>query len=458
MAETTLKFLGAAETVTGSRNLVDHDGRRVLVDCGMFQGWKRLRLRNWERLPFGARSVDAVVLTHAHIDHSGFVPRLRRLGYEGPVYCTPGTRDLLEILWPDAAHLQEEQAKHANRFGWTQHQPAAPLYEQADAQAALRQLKVVEFGAEFSLGHGFRAQFRRAGHILGASSVLLHAGGHRILFSGDLGRYHDPIMHPPAAVPAADFVVVESTYGDRAHAEEDVKDQLASVVARTVARKGTLVIPAFAVGRSQHILHLLAELQLEGRCPDVPIYLDSPMAINATEVFARHATSDRDHRLDPEACRRMCEVATYSRTAEQSKAIDRRSGPMIVISASGMATGGRILHHLVRFLPEAKNTVFFVGFQAAGTRGRTLLDGGDEVKIHGGYVKARAEIVKVDALSAHADYLEVLEWLASGRLQPRRVFVNHGEPAAADAMRRRIVDRFGWDAITPDDGSTFRLE
>jgi metallo-beta-lactamase family protein len=359
------------------------------------------------------------------------------------------------LLLPDSGHLQEEQARHANTGGYSRHHPALPLYTRDDAEACLGRLVAVDFHAELSPAPSFRARFDRAGHILGAASLALDVAGHRLGFSGDVGRPDDPLMLPPEPLAACDTLVIESTYGDRRHPREDVAEIVAQAVRTTVQRGGTVVVPAFAVGRAQHLLYLLAELTRKNRIPAVPIYLDSPMAIDATEVFVRHPD---DHRLSRAECERVFGIAHYTRSSEESKAIDQGDEPKIVLSASGMATGGRVLHHLRRFLPDAKNTVVLVGYQVAGTRGCSLRDGADEVKIHGQYVPVRAKVVDVESLSAHADYAELLDWLGPAALAPRRVFVTHGEPASADAMRRRLADRFGWTAITPPDGATFALE
>ncbi len=450
-----LSFLGAAGTVTGSKYLVQTADRKVLVDCGLFQGLKALRLRNWGPPPLPPRELDAVVLTHAHIDHSGYLPLLCKRGYHGPVYCTEGTRDLLRILLPDSGYLQEEEARHANRWGWSRHADAVPLYTKADAERCLAQLKVVAYGESFTVAPGLEGCLSRAGHIVGSACVRLSDGQRSVAFTGDVGRPHDPIMRPPAPLPQADYLVVESTYGDRRHPETDVLDELEAVLLRTFARGGALLVPAFAVGRTQHLLHLIATLFEQGRVAPVPVFLDSPMAIAATKVFFAHGD---DERLTPAQCQAMDELSTFSRTPEESKAIDRRAGPMVIISASGMATGGRVLHHLKRFLPGKDNTVLLVGFQAAGTRGRTLADGGDELKIHGSYVPVRAEICKIQTLSAHADWVELTEWLATSGLAPRHVFVTHGEPAASDALRRRLEERFGWRVEVPFDGQVVELD
>lgn len=450
----TIQFLGATDTVTGSRYLVESDGATILVDCGLFQGPKRLRERNWAVPTFDVLSLDAVVLTHAHIDHTGYLPRLCKAGFKGRIFCTRGTRDLLQLLLPDSGYLQEEQARHASKWNYAKHQPALPLYTRDDAERSLEQLVTVKFHERFEPARGMAASYTRAGHIVGSGCLALSVGGTSITFSGDVGRPSDPLMEPPESLAQTDYLVVESTYGDRRHSSQNIEDALAKVIVDTIEKRGVVVVPAFAVGRAQHLLHIIARLRDEKRIPECPVFLDSPMAIDATEIFRHHR---EDHRLSEAEVTRMCAIARYTQTSDDSKAIDRSSGPMIVISASGMVTGGRVLHHLQRFLPDARTTVLFVGYQAAGTRGRSLIDGATEIKLLGQYVPVKATIVQLDGLSAHGDYAEIIAWLRASKLSPRRVFVTHGEPSAADAMRRRLHEAFSWDAVVPEANATFEL-
>ncbi|HEY5938812.1 MAG TPA: MBL fold metallo-hydrolase [Kofleriaceae bacterium] len=450
-----ITFHGATDTVTGSRYVVETGGARLLVDCGLFQGPKKLRQRNWDDPGFDPKSIDAVILTHAHIDHSGYLPRFCKAGFRGRVFCTDGTRDLLRILLPDSGHLQEEEARLANRHGYARHKPALPLYTRADAEACLEQIAPVGFHEQFAPAAGVTGSFTRAGHIVGSGCLHLQLGATSITFTGDVGRPVDPVMKPPEPLPATDYLVVESTYGDRRHPVGDLSEEIAKIVNETVERRGAIIVPAFAVGRAQHLLHLLAVLKAARRIPPIPVFLDSPMAIDATGLFCHHKV---DHGLSDAACTLMCKLPQYTHTPDESKEIDRRTDPMIVISASGMATGGRVLHHLKRFLPDQRNTVLLVGYQSAGTRGRSLADGADELKIHGQYVAVRARVVQLQGLSAHADYREMLDWLAASKLAPRRVFVTHGEPSAADAFRRRLADELGWNAVVPSLRETGVLE
>ncbi len=443
-----LGFYGATETVTGSKFLIEHERRRVLVDCGLFQGYKQLRRRNWAPLPFSARHLDAVILTHAHIDHSGALPLLTRSGFGGRIHATAGTRALCEILLPDSARIHEADAAYANRKGFSRHHPALPLYTERDAKDALARFEVHKFGQPFApTPGGITASFLRAGHILGAASVFMQIDGQSLLLSGDLGRPDDPLIREPAPRQSSDYLVLEGTYGDRHHDRADPAEALAEVVNRTAARGGTLLIPAFSVGRTQSLLLLLDQLRRAGRIPALPIYLDSPMAISATELYRKHAYS---HRLDAEGCARMCGVAEYVREVEDSKALDRRDDPIILISASGMATGGRVVHHLRRFVGDPRATVLFAGFQAGGTRGAKLIAGADRVRIHGEWFEVRAEVACLDMLSAHADQDELIAWLRSCERAPRRTFIVHAELEAAEALRVRIEDELGWTVEVPE--------
>ena len=439
-------FHGAAGTVTGSRFVVETGGLQVLVDCGLFQGYKALRLRNWSPPPFSPARLDAVVLTHAHIDHSGYLPVLVREGFRGPVYCTEATMELCSILLPDSGRLQEADAAFAARHGFSKHRPPRPLYTEADARASLRNFRPVHTNATVDLGKGVTARWSEVGHILGACAVTLQGPDRSICFSGDVGRDDDPLMSPPAPRPTSDLLVVESTYGNRKHVESDPEAQIGEVIRRTIGRGGTVVIPSFAVGRAQLVLLLIHRLRQAGKIPDVPVWLDSPMATSATELYARHTNL---HRLDAATCKAALGGARYAHTPDESKALDAGDDPKILISASGMATGGRVVHHLRRFAPDEKHTILFAGFQAGGTRGAAMVAGAEEIKIHGGYVPVRAEVRQLDALSAHADSDQLLDWLRSNEQAPREVFVVHGEPEASDALRHRIEEELGWRSTVP---------
>lgn len=441
-----IDFLGGTGTVTGSKYLLAHEGRRLLIDCGLFQGLKQLRLRNWDPLPVDPASIDAVLLTHAHIDHSGFVPRLVRLGFKGRIYCSQATRELCELLLPDSGRLQEEDADYANRHGHSKHQPALALYTEQDARTALRRFEAIPFNEECSPWPGWSWRLRRAGHILGAASVRVGWKSSSLLFSGDLGRGNDLLMRPPEAPEPADYVVVESTYGNRKHPDSDTLTELAGAINRTAARGGVVLIPAFAVGRAQTLLYCLQLLKQARRIPDMPVYLNSPMAAHATRIYSRHL---EEHRLRAEQCATMSRKTVVVNTIEESRRLNALEFPSIIVSASGMATGGRVLHHLKAYAPDARNTILFAGFQAAGTRGAAMIAGADTVKIHGAYIPVRAEVASLETLSAHADRDELLAWLG-GLQAPRQVFVTHGEPVAADALRLAIQERHGWPCTVPD--------
>ena len=442
-----LTFLGAVGTVTGSKYLLNTGDRRILIDCGLFQGFKQLRRRNWAPLPVDLKSIDAVLLTHAHVDHSGYLPALVRDGYSGPIYATPPTCELCDVLLHDSGHLMEREAEQANRYGYSKHKPAVPLYTEEDAELALEQFRAQEFEEDLRLGDDLRARFLPAGHILGASMIEVFTPNAKILFSGDLGRPGSATMVDPTPVKQADFLVVESTYGNRLHDKADAEERIAEIVNKVAQRGGTVLIPSFAVGRSQMLLYHISRLKKEGRIPDLPVYLDSPMAIDASELFWKYR---KDHRLTEEESRETCQVATYVRSPEESKRLDENIVPKIIVSASGMATGGRILHHLKRYLPDRRNFVLFAGFQAGGTRGRALVTGAQKVKIHGSYHAVRADVDNLDMLSAHADADEILGWLKNFETPPRMTFITHGEPEASDALRLRIEEELGWECTVPE--------
>ncbi len=454
MPKVSLTFLGGVGTVTGSRHLLREGGRSILVDCGLFQGLKMLRLKNWSAFPVDPATIDTVVLTHAHLDHSGYLPKLVREGFGGRIVCSAATADLCELLLLDSAKIQEGDAEFANRHGFSKHKPALPLYGKQDALRALRQFTALEFRQPSELGHDANLVFHCAGHILGAAIAELRWGGQTIVFSGDLGRYDDSLMHDPAPVAQADYLVVESTYGDRLHPALAPADALLEVISRTAARGGTVIIPAFAVGRAQELLYLVWQLKVAGRLPLTPIYLDSPMAINASGMLKRHPL---DHRLSPDVCEAAMASATYVQGVEESKALSQNEMPKVIISASGMATGGRVLHHIKTYGPDPKNTLLFAGYQAAGTRGDALLNGAREIKIHGGWVPVRAQIETLSMLSAHADANEILRWLSGFRRPPKKTFIVHGEGRASAALHERIEKELGWDCEVPAEGDEWVL-
>ena len=453
----TLQFLGAAGTVTGSKYLIETRGSRVLIDCGLFQGYKELRQRNWNVLPVNAASIAYVLLTHAHIDHSGYLPRLSRDGFRGPVYATSATADLLKVLLPDSARLQEEDAEYANRKGYSKHKPAEPLYTEKDANTALKQLRKISYEESVTLNKFISARFLPAGHILGSSFIDVRISEPntppiKVVFSGDLGRYDEPILNDPAQESDADYLLVESTYGNRLHDHANPKDRLSEIITATAARGGRIIIPAFAVGRTQLLVYYIRELEDEGRIPVLPVAVDSPMAVSATRLYSKHH-EDHDfdmHRIEnlqrnPLATRNFSLVHDRS----GSKALTTQKGPAIIISASGMATGGRVLHHLAAWLPDSASTVLLVGYQAGGTRGRRLQDGEKLIRIHGEMVPVHAHIESLSSLSAHADAGEIMRWLSEFTRAPRTTFIVHGEPDSAEALRARITSELGWNAVIP---------
>jgi metallo-beta-lactamase family protein len=448
---TKLTFLGAARTVTGSKYLLEVRGRKLLVDCGLFQGLKELRLRNWQPLPIDPSELATVVLTHAHLDHTGYLPRLVADGYRGRVFCTPGTSDLCKLVLPDSARLQEEDAREANRHGYSKHHPALPLYRESDAFRALSQLQPFGFNRPFSIVDGVDLEFINAGHLLGSAFIKMTIkDGPTVLFGGDLGRYARPVLPDPSVPPQADVLLLESTYGDRIHEPDDNGARLSAIIKDTVARGGKLIIPAFAIGRVEEVLYWIKKLEDEGTIPKLPVFLDSPMALEALRYYAGRANElDPDIQTAKEIRRFFTARFQPVSSAQQSSELVRSKIPSIVVSSSGMATGGRVLHHLKGALPDKRSTVLFVGFQAAGTRGRTLVDGAREVKIHGQFVPVNARIERLDSMSAHADSQETLRWLGGFAKPPSITYLVHGEPAPMDALKTTIESRLQWKVHAP---------
>jgi metallo-beta-lactamase family protein len=460
-----ITFLGAAGTVTGSKYLVEAGGKRLLVDCGLFEGLKELEQRNWQNLPVDPATIDWLLLTHAHIDHTGYIPRIVRNGFRGPIYANAATIELCNLLLPDSAHLQEEDARYIAKKGYSQHKPPLPLYTVADSQTALKQFTQIPRADAFTISPQFSLRPRDAGHILGSTwlELTITESGKQtlVVFSGDLGRYNQPILKDPESPARADYLLCESTYGDRDHPTGSVTDALADVIGRTAARGGVVVIPAFAVDRTQQIMYYLRELEEEKRIPTLPVYLDSPMAITVTDFYVRHR---EDHK--PEFVREedsgnkdplnMLEVHMM-RAVEDSKKINEVNTPCIIVSASGMATGGRVLHHLAQRLPDSRNTVLLVGYQAEGTRGRALQDGVKSVNLFGQQVSVRAEISTIGQLSAHAGKSELLRWLSGFQAPPKQTFLVHGEPLALNSLRDAIISQHHWQVTIPAHLQTFDL-
>ena len=460
----TLKFLGATDCVTGSRFLLKNAEAQVLIDCGLFQGPKELRLRNWSPFLPLVHGLEHVILTHAHLDHTGYFPRLVREGFRGEVSATPTTVDLCGLLWPDSGHLQEEDARYANKRGFSKHKPALPLYTEVEAVEALSFLKAVPYHQVERLSPRLSFLLLPAGHILGSSFVRVMveeaSSSFSVLFSGDLGRYDQPITPDPTAIEEAEYLLVESTYGDRLHGEADPHAALAEVINRTAERGGMIVVPSFAVGRTQELLYILRELEDRGTIPRLPVYVDSPLAVDATKILLKHP---EEHDLDMTRMERAgvdplnSRKVNFVRDPELSKALNEQRYPMIIIASSGMATGGRILHHLSHRLPDPRNTVLLVGYQAEGTRGRALLEGAPSLKIHGEMVPVRAQIKALDLFSAHADWREILRWLGNFRQPPKTTFVVHGEAGARKALAEAIQRHLGWRVVLPGFAEEFEL-
>lgn len=441
-----ITFLGATETVTGSKYFIEHADKKILIDCGLFQGYKKLRLRNWDKLAVDPARIDAVILTHAHIDHSGYIPLLVKSGFKGKIYCTEPTYALCEILLPDSGFLHEEDARRANKYGYSKHKPALPLYTEKEARHSLKYFQPIDFGKPCYIGDELSFTMSRSGHILGSAFIILSNGQETVTFSGDLGRPNDPIMKAPAILHHTDYLLIESTYGDKLHEKNDPAEQLGNIIKKTAARGGAVLIPAFAIGRAQTILYYIYQLKQAGAIPNIPVFLDSPMAINATNLLHNFK---KEHRLSDNLCANVCDVAIYTRTIEDSKKIYYSAMPKIIISASGMITGGRILYHMKNYMGSHKNTILLTGFQAGGTRGDRIVKGEKQIKIHGEMHPLRAHVASLSNISAHADYEEILAWLANFKRAPKKVFITHGEPDAVKALKARIEQHFNWNVMIP---------
>lgn len=450
-----LTFLGATQTVTGSKYLIETDDLKILIDCGLFQGLKELRLRNWEPSPFDPKTIDYVILTHAHIDHSGYLPLLVKNGFKGKILCSAATNDLCHILLPDSGRIQEEDAKFANKKGFSKHKPALPLYTENDANNVFKYMETIDWNKEYTLAANLNIQLTPVGHILGANYVTIKYNNKSLVFSGDVGRFDDPIIKAPATIKHADYLVVESTYGDRLHSDADPKTLLTDIINETNKRGGVIIIPAFAVGRAQLIIYYLYQLKQAGLIPNIPTYLDSPMATNVSQLYCDYTNL---HRLSKSQVDEICNSIEYVKTPEESKELDQYSSPKIIVSASGMATGGRVLHHIKRFIEHEKNSIIFTSYQAAGTRGARLLNGEKSIKIHGILIPVKAQIASIDNLSAHADYEDILTWLEGIENTPKHIFITHGELHASLSAKEKIENKFGWKCTVPEYGYSIDLE
>lgn len=450
-----LSFLGGASTVTGSKTLLESSsGDKILVDCGLFQGLKNLRLKNRAELEFDPKELSAILLTHAHLDHSGYIPLIVKKGFKGPIYCTKATFELCKILLADSGYLQEEEAKYANLKGFTKHHPAEPLYTQEEAKNSLKFFQVIEDHKEIKLAPNVSATFYNAGHILGSSFVKIIMDHKTIIFSGDLGRPNDLVMKAPDPLPECDYLILESTYGDREHPKTDPIEEIKQIVQQALEKKSVIIIPAFAVGRAQNLLYIFSEIKKDPAFKNIPVYLNSPMA---TKVTALYCENSKEHKMSAEQCEEVFGSANYVQSVEESIALNSKKGPMIIISASGMATGGRVIHHLKQFMPDPNNFILFAGYQAPGTRGETIVSGKDKVKIHGMFHPVKSKIIQLDTLSAHADAGETIDWLKTSKNKPQQIFINHGEPNASEELRKQIKEKLGWEAYIPLLGETKEL-
>lgn len=442
-----LTFLGATQTVTGSRFLLNINDKNILIDCGLFQGYKSLRLRNWEKFPIDPANIDAIILTHAHIDHTGYLPVMIKQGFKGKVFSTAGTKSICQLLLADCGFLQEEDARRANKYHYTKHHPALPLYTQEEGMNTANQIIPLEFNKSYKLFNVGVFEFLPAGHIIGSALIRIFANGKTITFTGDLGRPHDALMKPPAKVAETDYLVIESTYGDRLHQNLDPLDQLEDVINRTAARGGAIVIPAFAVGRTQDLLYYIHQLKITKRIADIPVFLDSPMAQDVSDMMTTYAG---EHTISKEMCETICKEAKYVNTAEESKAIDQHKLPIIIISASGMLEGGRILHHLSAFITDERSSIVLTGYQAGGTRGDKLLRKETGIRIHGQMFPVKAEVVELQNLSAHADYEEMLQWLKQFKRPPVKTFIVHGELASSESLKNKLELMLDWNCVIPE--------
>lgn len=455
MNQIKLQFLGGAGTVTGSKSLIEYNGKRILVDCGLFQGLKELRLLNRKEFPIAPESIDVILLTHAHLDHCGYIPVLVKNGFKGEIHCTHPTKDLVEIILKDSAKIQVEDADRANRDHYTKHEKAEPLYKPEDVLISMRHFVGHDLSEWVILGESIKFQFINAGHILGSAMIELKIATKKIIFSGDIGRSEPMLLYPPKRVEEADYLIMESTYGDRRHADEDVLEKLREIIDRTIERKGILMIPSFAIERAQELIYMLHQLKSHGKLPNIPVYLDSPMGINSTEVYDRYPEWQNLAKKDFEA---MYEDVHFIRDYETSRAVVADKKPKIILAGSGMLEGGRILHYLNNHAGNANNTLLFCGFQAAGTRGRAILNGENEIKFFGEYKKVNCEIASISSMSGHADQAEMLNWLQKFKKAPTQVFLNHGEPHQSDAFRVKIQTTLHWNVTVPFMLESFHLD